>query len=85
MLTCPRTKEVYVGSATGAGGFLGRWEDYARTGRGGNVRLRARDPSDYQVSVLQVAGSDTTDEEILGMESLWKRKLQSQEMGLNAN
>ncbi len=49
------------------------------------MRLRARDPSDYQVSVLQVAGSDTTDEEILGMESLWKRKLQSQEMGLNAN
>jgi hypothetical protein len=85
LLTCPRTQEIYVGSATGFGGFLSRWQEYARTGHGGNVRLKARDPSDYQVCILQVAGSDVMDEEIFGMENLWKLKLQSREMGLNAN
>ena len=85
LLTCPTTREVYVGSATGAGGFLNRWREYARTGHGGNVRLKARNPSDYQVCILQVAGSDANDEEIIGMEAQWKLKLQSREMGLNAN
>ncbi|WP_210386394.1 GIY-YIG nuclease family protein [Methylobacterium soli] len=55
LLTCPKTHEVYVGSATGAGGFLNRWQEYARTGHGGNVRPKARDPADYQVCILQVA------------------------------
>ena len=39
------------------------------------------DPSDYQVSILEVAGSAATVEAILSMETLWKRKLQSREMG----
>lgn len=82
LLTCPRTKEQYVGQADGDGGFLGRWRQYAITGHGGNIALKGRDPSDYQVSILEVAGSD----EALGtLESLWKAKLQSREMGLNRN
>ena len=85
LLTCPKTKEQYVGSATGHEGFWGRWQDYVETGHGGNVALRSRDPSDYQVSILEVAGTAATTEEILAMESLWKSKLQSQEMGLNRN
>ncbi|KQP53682.1 GIY-YIG nuclease family protein [Methylobacterium sp. Leaf108] len=85
LLTCPKTREVYVGSATGAGGFLSRWQEYTRTGHGGNVRLKVRDPSDYQVCILQVAGSDAGDDEIIGMETRWKLKLQSREMGLNVN
>ncbi|WP_410001986.1 hypothetical protein [Rubinisphaera sp. JC750] len=55
------------------------------TGHGGNVELKVRDPSDYQVSILEVAGSAATTEEILSLESLWKQKLQSREMGLNRN
>lgn len=85
LLTCPKTQEAYVGSATGAGGFLSRWQEYARNGHGGNVRLKTRDPSNYQVCILQVAGSDASDETIIAMECLWKLKLQSREMGLNAN
>jgi hypothetical protein len=77
--------EQYVGSATGADGFHGRWLAYARDGHGGNVALKHRDPSDYHVSVLEVAGSAATSEEIVGMETLWKQKLQSREMGLNKN
>ncbi|MGD0773049.1 MAG: GIY-YIG nuclease family protein [Candidatus Solibacter sp.] len=83
ILTCPNTKEQYVGSATGQDGFWQRWQDYARTGHGGNIALKARDKSDYQVAILQVAGTDATTDEIIGMEERWKKKLQSKEMGLN--
>ena len=85
LLTCPRTKEQYVGSATGAEGFWGRWMSYVETGHGGNVALKSRDPSDYQVSILEVAGSADATEDILAMELLWKSKLQSRDMGLNRN
>ena len=85
LLTCPRTKEHYVGSACGDGGFLQRWKEYVRTGHGGNVRLKSREFSDYQVSILEVAGSATGIEEIVAMENRWKGKLQSRAMGLNAN
>ncbi|SER12378.1 hypothetical protein SAMN05216548_111138 [Faunimonas pinastri] len=85
LLTCPKTREQYVGSATGADGFHGRWLSYVRDGHGGNVGLKSRDPSDYQVSILEVAGSAATTDEILASEGLWKSKLQSREMGLNRN
>jgi len=85
LLTCPRTTEQYVGAALGADGFLGRWLAYARSGHGGNVGLKIRDPSDYRVSILEVAGSSASTEDILAMEALWKAKLQSREMGLNRN
>jgi hypothetical protein len=85
LLTCPKTKEQYVGSARGAEGFWNRWQFYAQTGHGHNVGLKSRAPSDYQVSILEVAGSASTDNDILAMEQRWKTKLQSQEMGLNRN
>lgn len=82
LLTCPKTKEQYVGSANGEGGFLQRWTEYVQTGHGGNVAMKNRNPSDYQVSILEVAG---TAQELCAMEIRWKKKLQSQEMGLNKN
>jgi hypothetical protein len=85
LLTCPRTKEQYAGSAYGSQGFWHRWMDYAMTGHGGNVALKSREPSDYQVSILEVAGSSLQIEDILAMETRWKHKLQSGEMGLNRN
>jgi len=85
LLTCPMTKEQYVGSASGSEGFLGRWRDYVQTGHGGNVGLKSRDPSDYQVAILEVAGSAVTTDDVLRMEHRWKAKLQSVEMGLNRN
>jgi len=85
LLTCPRTNEQYVGAAHGHDGFLGRWLGYARSGHGGNVALKSRDPSDYRVSILEVAGSSVSVEDIIAMESRWKAKLQSREMGLNRN
>lgn len=85
LLTCPRTKEQYVGKASGTGGFLARWHEYEVTGHGGNVALRSRDASDYQVSILETVGSAATEADITAMETLWKLKLQSREMGLNRN
>jgi len=85
LLTCPKTKEQYVGSATGGDGLWGRWQAYVQTGHGGNLGLKSRDPSDYQVSILEVAGTSATTEDIQEMEGRWQRKLQSQEMGLNRN
>lgn len=85
LLTCPRTKEQYVGSACGTGGFLSRWSDYAANGHGGNVALKSREPSEYQISILEVSASTATEGDVLAAEGRWKRKLQSREMGLNRN
>lgn len=74
-----------MGSATGGGGFWQRWQDYVQSGHGGNIALKSRDPSDYQVAILEVAGTSATTDEILYMEGRWQRKLQSQLMGLNRN
>lgn len=85
ILTCPQTKEQYIGSADGEFGFWGRWMQYFKTGHGGNVALQSRDPSDYQVAILEVAGSAADHSELISMEGRWQRKLQSREMGLNRN
>ncbi len=84
LLACPRTREHYVGQAAGENGYLGRWREYVASGHGGNVGLRLRDPSDHQVSVLEVVG--TNDLARIGeVEALWKRKLFSRDIGLNLN
>jgi hypothetical protein len=85
LLTCPRTSEQYVGSASGTGGFLARWKEYEVTGHGGNVALKSRDASDYQVSIVETVGSAASTAEVLALEALWKDKLQSRVAGLNRN
>jgi hypothetical protein len=85
LLACPRTREHYVGSATGEGGFLARWREYLATNHGGNVALRDRGRTDWQVSILEVAGSGATAEDVFRMETTWKLKLHSRSIGLNRN
>lgn len=84
LLTCPKTKEQYVGSAKGEEGFWGRWEQHSKAG-GDAVKLKSREPSDYQVSILEVVGTSTTDDEVIALENRWKEKLKTKEMGLNGN
>ena len=84
LLTCPRTREQYVGAAFAQGGFLVRWTQHASMS-GDATAFRSRNPEDYRVSILEVAGSLTTDDDIVRMEKRWKAKLQSREMGLNRN
>lgn len=85
LLMCPDTGVQYIGSAIGAGGFLGRWLDYARDGHGGNALLKGHDARGFTVSILETAASAATEAAILSCESLWKRKLGSRIHGLNAN
>lgn len=80
-----KTGRQYVGSATGDGGFLARWLDYARNGHGGNVELTGMDPSDLIVSVLESASSSASESDVLRQEAAWKRKLGSRVHGLNSN
>ncbi len=85
LLTCPRTREQYVGMASGSDGFIGRWREYFASGHGGNVGLKSRDPSDYQISILETVGTGATLGDLVDLEVRWKHKLQSREMGLNRN
>ncbi|MDE1905794.1 MAG: hypothetical protein KGH75_05020 [Rhodospirillales bacterium] len=84
LLTCPRTHEQYVGSATGEGGFQARWEEHAVKG-GDAVKFRSRDPADYRVVILEVAGSNESQHDIQLAEQRWIWKLESAAMGLNGN
>ena len=82
VLSCPKTRELYVGSATGEGGFYERWRQHARTGGAAKV-LQSREASDYQVAIVEVAGTSASRDDILQIEQLWMRKLRTNEMGLN--
>jgi hypothetical protein len=75
----------YVGSATGAAGFTQRWADYLNNGHGGNASLQLRDARQATVSILEVAGSSHSREDVLAMESMWKRKLGKGVQALNEN
>jgi hypothetical protein len=85
VLTSTATGKQYVGSATGDRGFWGRWEEYFRTGHGGNVGMRPVVGEELMVSILEVAASTASELEILAMEKLWKERLLTREFGLNKN
>ncbi len=76
----------YVGSASGTANILGRWEDYAATGHGGNKHLRGRDPSKFRFTVLERVSPDMLIEEVVRKEASWKRRLHTAApYGLNEN
>lgn len=75
----------YVGAAYGDRNILGRWQEYGRSGHGENVRLRRRDPENFRFSILQRVSPDMDAEEVIQLESSWKKRLLSREIGLNAN
>lgn len=85
LLTHPANGKQYVGSAQGAGGLWGRWEEYVASGHGGNRRMQDIPAADYHVSVLEVAASSADVDTILRIEMRWKLKLQTRQFGLNAN
>jgi hypothetical protein len=84
VLTSATTREHYVGSATGRGGFFERWIQHAKVG-GDAVGFQALAPSEYQVSILQVSAGFETDDDILRTEYAWMEKLKSRSMGINGN
>lgn len=85
LLSCPRDGSLYIGSASAAGGFWARWSSYLANGHGGNIGLIDRQPSDFYATIVQVAGSGETADDILTAEACWKEKLRTREWGLNRN
>lgn len=88
--TC--TGKLYVGSATGEGGIWQRWQCYAADGHGGNVELKKllnegdADRAKYFIySVLEIADTHASREDVQRRESHWKSILRSRDHGLNAN
>lgn len=78
--------QQYVGSAYGAGGFFGRWTSYS-DGHRGNIGLKelGASASAFDVVILEVAGSESMNEEIFVRETLWEEKLGTRVKGLNRN
>ncbi len=83
---------LYVGSAIGEGGIWQRWQSYASTGHGGNVelvRLLAEAGADrakgFRYSILEIADTHASGNDILRRESHWKEVLLTRQFGLNAN
>jgi len=84
LLTCKDHGEMYVGKADGLDGFLGRFNEYAVTGHGGNEGMKPHKTSGYMVTILEALATPVPGE--LGhLETLWKDKLGSCKWGLNKN
>lgn len=81
----------YIGSAYGKEGIIGRWEQYARNGHGGNkqlMELLEKDPeriTKFQYSILITLPQSMTKNEVINVEMLYKKKLGSRSFGLNSN
>jgi hypothetical protein len=91
LILAEKTGDQYVGSAYGATGIWGRWEQYAKTGHGGNkllAELIARDsdyPEQFSFSLLQILPKTFTWDEVIKRERLYKQKLGTRATGLNLN
>lgn len=88
----PGEHQLYVGSATGAGGLWDRWTAYSQSGHGGNVRLRELKgrrgdgfAANFRFSILEIADKHTGAEEMMRKEIHWKRRLLTRDSGLNGN
>lgn len=87
-----KTGKQYVGSAYGnKEGLWGRWSNYVKTKHGDNVQMKElleEDPERYkhfQFSILQTLSKTEKDADVISVEKKYKRKLLSEEFGLNGN
>jgi hypothetical protein len=85
------TGKQYVGSAYGENGLLGRWSVYVQTRHGNNKEMKqvvCKYPERYhafQFSILQILPKTLTDDEVVQIETLWKKKLLTNKFGMNDN
>lgn len=76
---------LYVGSAYGKGGILGRWSAYAKSGHAGNKLLKDLDPFELEFSILEISPSTMSADDVISRENRWKECLGTREFGLNEN
>lgn len=85
------TGQQYVGSATGVGGLWSRWCEYANSGHGNDLRLKAlcqpgaAHPAAFRFSILETFSRSLSRDEALRLEAFFKQKLGTRAFGLNAN
>jgi hypothetical protein len=85
------TGDLYVGSATAEEGIWGRWKQYAKSGHGGNTKLRnllrtdRRFPKGFRFSLLQMLPKTLARDRLLEYEGRYERKLGTRAVGLNMN
>ena len=75
----------YVGSASGNENLLQRWQNYADTGHGGNIKLKERNPENFVFTILQRTSPDMEKADVERLESSWKDRLHTRQFGLNDN
>lgn len=92
LITDRATGKLYVGSAYGDQGIWQRWQQYARTGHGGNRELRAvlrEHGADYrrhfQFALLEICDRQASKEHVVNRECHWKDVMCSREFGYNSN
>jgi hypothetical protein len=92
LITDTKTGKLYVGSATGEGGIWSRWSDYSKNGHGGNDKLikilkdeGAEYSDNFQYSVLEIADTHSSKDDVSKREIYWKNVLCSRDFGYNAN
>jgi hypothetical protein len=90
LITDLSSGHLYVGKASGSEGIWSRWGAYADNGHGGNVELKALLKSkgathmaNFQYTVLEIADTHATEDDILARETHWVSILHSREHGLN--
>lgn len=77
--------KIYIGSAYGSGGIWARWQNYAKTGHGGNTLLKGRNPKNFQWSVVRTLSTTLSPRDVIRIEALEKQKHGSRAIGLNGN
>lgn len=76
---------LYVGSAYGKRGILGRWSAYAKSGHADNKLLKDLDPYEFEFSVLEISPATMSADDVISRENRWKECLGTREFGLNEN
>ena len=84
--------KLYVGSATGEGGIWQRWAEYATNLHGNNRQLIELKKQfgdvhfeNFYFSILEIADTHSSENEILVRESHWKNVLFTRQFGYNNN
>jgi len=86
LITDKSDGKQYVGSAYGGDNLLQRWNEYGRSGHGGNKLLRSRDPTCFRFAILQRLSPDLADADVIRIEATWKDRLHTRApAGLNDN
>jgi hypothetical protein len=60
-------------------------KEFAKTGHGGKIHLRGRDPMNFQWSIVRTVSTAMSERDVIRIESLEKEKHGSRAVGLNGN